>query len=140
MKNINQVENSSIKAQLPISALLQHYGGQCANKTSGAWWCIIHEVGGGSKGHKTPSLVAKDTIGTATCMSQNCFEADDIFGIIAKMEGLDIKSDFIAIKKMACSIAGILYENNNAQMPFKSSTTNIKNENKEIHKKRYKRF
>ena len=49
----------------------------------------MHESGGREGGHKTPSLVAKNERGTATCMSQHCFDADDIFNVIAKMERLD---------------------------------------------------
>ncbi len=103
MKNSSQ----EIKSQLSISTLLKHYGGECTNQSSGAWWCLIHEAGGKNSGHKTPSLVAKDSTGTATCMSQNCFESDDIFGVIAKMENLDIRNDFTEVKKMACELAGI---------------------------------
>jgi hypothetical protein len=40
-------------------------------------------------------------------MPRNCFESDDIFGVIAKMEGLDVKNDFQKVKEKACEIANI---------------------------------
>jgi replicative DNA helicase len=105
----SQITNEEIKKQLSISEVLRHYGGECTNKASGAWWCIAHETKGKSK---TPSLVAKDERGTATCMSRGCFQADDIFGVIAKMENLDIRNNFSDIKKRACEIAGVSYDSN----------------------------
>jgi len=105
----SQITIDEIKDKLQISDVLEYYGGECTSQASGAWWCIIHEVGGKHKGHKTPSLVAKDERGTATCMSRGCFQSDDIFGVIAKMEHLDLKNDFPAIKEKACRIAGISY-------------------------------
>lgn len=103
----SKITLEEIKRKLPISDLLYHYDGVCTNKSSGSWWCIKHESKGKDGGHKTPSLVAKDERGTATCMSQKCFEADNIFGIISKMENLDIKNDFNKIKQIACDIANI---------------------------------
>ena len=114
MKSSQKITTDEIKLQLSISQVLKHYGGECVNHSSGAWWCIMHEVGGKESGHKTPSLVAKDERGTATCMSQSCFQADNIFGVIAKMEKLDLKNDFSAIMQKACELAGI---NSNANVP-----------------------
>jgi DNA primase len=110
MTKFSQIRNDELKQKLSIGDLLRHYGGECINQASGAWWCIMHEDGGKGSGHKTPSLVAKDERGTATCMSQRCFEADDIFGVISKMENLDIKNDFSRVKEIACEVAGISYE------------------------------
>ena len=113
MTEISKMKTEELKRRLSISQVLKHYGGECINLTSGSWWCIMHESGGKKTGHKTPSLVAKDNIGTATCMSQRCFEADDIFSVIAKMEHLDLKDNFTKIKSVACDIAGISYNTNN---------------------------
>ena len=110
MKKLSKTSTQDIKNLVSISQVLRHYGGECTNNSSGAWWCILHEVGGKNNGHKTPSLVAKDNIGTATCLSQKCFEADDIFSVISKMEGLDIKNDFSLIKEKAAAIAGIIVD------------------------------
>jgi archaellum biogenesis ATPase FlaH len=112
MTLISQITPAEIKDQLSISSVLRYYGGECTNQSSGAWWCIMHEAGGKDNGHKTPSLVAKDERGTATCMSRHCFYGDDIFDVIAKMERLDIKNEFATIKAKACSIAGIHFSNN----------------------------
>lgn len=112
MTLLAQITPAEIKEQLSISTLLKHYGGECTSPSSGAWWCIMHELGGKGSGHKTPSLVAKDERGTATCMSRRCFDGDDIFDVIAKMERLDIKNEFTTIKAKACGIAGIHYSNN----------------------------
>ena len=112
MISLAQITPAEIKEQLSISTLLKHYGGECISPSSGAWWCIMHELGGKGSGHKTPSLVAKDERGTATCMSRRCFDGDDIFDVIAKMEKLDIKNEFTTIKAKACDIAGIHYSNN----------------------------
>lgn len=105
-----KITTQEIKTRLPISEVLRYYNGQCVNRNSGSWWCIMHEAGGKASGHKTPSLVARDDKGTATCMSKGCFSGDDIFGVIAIMEVLNLKTDFHKIKKKACDIAGILYE------------------------------
>ena len=110
MSSLSKITNKEIKSQLSISDVIKHYGGECTNQSSGAWWCIMHEDGGKGKGHKTPSLVAKDNTGTATFMSRGCFESDDIFGVIAKMENLDIRNDFTEVKKRACGIAGVSTE------------------------------
>ena len=99
MKKLSKTSTQDIKNLVSISQVLRHYGAECTNNSSGAWWCILHEVGGKNNGHKTPSLVAKDNIGTATCLSQKCFEADDIFSVISKMEGLDIKKRFCLNKR-----------------------------------------
>ena len=111
MKKLSTLTPAEIKESLSLSAVLKHYGGECTSFSSGAWWCIMHESGGKESGHKTPSLVAKDERGTATCMSRQCFDGDDIFGIIAKMERLDIKNDFSSVLAKACYIAGINYSN-----------------------------
>ena len=111
MKNLSQITPAEIKEKLSLSTVLKHYGGECTSLSSGAWWCIMHEAGGKESGHKTPSLVAKDERGTATCMSRQCFDGDDIFGIIAKMERFDIKNDFAIVLAKACDIAGISYNN-----------------------------
>ena len=132
MKNYSQITPKKIKLQLKISNILQYYGGKCTNRSSGSWWCIMHESGGKGAGHKTPSLVAKDITGTATCMSQGCFESDDIFGVIAKMENLDINNDFGEIKKRACEIAGISTDSyvNTPQTKQKKQSKNSLKENK----------
>lgn len=119
---LKSITIQEIKSQLSITTILTHYGSKCINKSSGSWWCPIHEVGGKQAGHKTPSLVAKDITGTATCLSRGCFESDDIFGIIAKMENIDVRNNFTEIKKKACEIAGIYTENN-------SKDNNKKNDN-----------
>ena len=59
----------------------------------------MHEKGGKDKGHKAPSLIAKDTHNRATCLSRRVFQSADIFGVMAKMEGMDIRNDFIKVKK-----------------------------------------
>ncbi|WP_236870161.1 bifunctional DNA primase/helicase [Candidatus Bandiella numerosa] len=138
MKTLSQITPAKIKEMLSISAVLKYYGGECTSKSSGAWWCIMHEVGGKQSGHKTPSLVAKDERGTATCMSRQCFDRDDIFNVIAKMERLDIKNDFSAIKSIACNIAGINYSTKSL-----TKATNVKNSNiqkviKELDSKHFK--
>jgi len=102
------MNTQEIKTRLKISQVLKYYGTKSANNNdNGSWWCPIHEIGGKANGHRTPSLVAKDNVGTATCLSQGCFKSDDIFGVIAIMEGLDIKSQFPDVIKKASEIAGI---------------------------------
>jgi len=100
------MNTQEIKNNLKISQVLKYYGAKSANN-NGSWWCPIHEIGEKGTGHRTPSLVAKDDVGTATCLSQGCFKNDDIFGVIAIIEGLDIKSQFSDVVKKASEIAGI---------------------------------
>lgn len=101
---VQNYSTNYIKEHLPISEVLRYYGVQAHNEKIGSWWCPIHEKEGRSKGHKSPSLVAKDEKGIATCMSKLCFNGDDIFGIIKKLEKIE---DFNKIKKRACHIGKI---------------------------------
>ncbi len=99
------INTEKIKLALPIEKLLEHYGG--VKTSANQYWCIIHEKGGISSGHKTASLVVYPNSQTITCKSQGCFEGADIFGLIAKMEGWDIKSDYPAIIARAAAVAGV---------------------------------
>lgn len=106
-ENINKLMKIStdyIKSKLRISELLKYYGVEPENYKENSWWCPIHESGGRKTGHKTASLIAKDNIGTATCMSKQCFNNDDIFGIIRIM---DNTTNFEECKHKACTIACI---------------------------------
>lgn len=106
----SHINSNEIKARLLISDVLFYYGAVCANKFNGSWWCPLHESGGKRKGHKTPSLVAKDSNGTATCLSRGCFSSDDIFGVIGKIESI---TDFNEQKIRACQIARIPHAEEN---------------------------
>ena len=88
MKPLHTITPEDIKQQLKISTVLTYYSTLVVNLQNGVYWCPLHEQGGKANGHKTPSLVAKDEKGTATCLARGCFESDDIFGIISKMENL----------------------------------------------------
>ena len=92
------INAKEIKSVLPIARLLEHYGG--IKTADNQYWCLWHEKGGN---HKTPSLVIHPDSQTMTCKSQNCFEGSDIFGVIAKMDGLDIKSEYTSVLKRAAS-------------------------------------
>jgi len=101
------MEVREIKSYLSISQVLKYYGAILVNSSSGSWWCPIHERGGKNGGHHTPSLVAKDDIGKATCLSQGCFQNDDVLDVIAKMENYNIKTQFPNVLRKASEIAGI---------------------------------
>lgn len=90
-----------IKEQLKLSDVLKYYNVECTNQSSGSWWCPIHEKGGKETGHKTPSLLAKDEVGNATCLSQQCLSGDDIFGVIQKVENISFKESIEVAKKIS---------------------------------------
>ncbi len=103
-----KIDSKQIKTALPMEKLLVHYG---AKKTGlNQYWCIWHEQGGRERGHKTPSLVLHPNSQTTSCMSKKCVEGEDIFGVIAKQEGLDIKTDFSKVLEVAARIAGVQIE------------------------------
>lgn len=91
-----------------MEKLLVHY--EAERTAPNLHWCIVHEKGGKKTGHKTPSLVLHPKSDTISCMSQNCFEGADIFGVIAKMENLDPKTEFKKILNIAALIGGISAE------------------------------
>jgi hypothetical protein len=99
------IDKEKIKAGLPMQKLLEHYS--AARTAHNQYWCIMHEKGGGKSGHKTPSLVLNPKHDTISCMSQGCFKSNDIFGVIAKMENLDIKTDFPKVCEFAALLAGV---------------------------------
>ena len=108
------MDSSQIKNALSMEKLLEHYHAQ---KTSiNQYWCFVHEAGGQSTGHKTPSLVLHPSSQTLSCKSQNCFAGDDIFGVIAKMNKLDVKNDFEKILSLAASIAGLVVDDEKADV------------------------
>lgn len=111
-------ETKRIKELLPLAKILEAYGAQ--KVSANCYWCPKHEHGGKAAGHQTPSLVVHPKSQTATCKSQGCFEGDDQFGIISKMEGLDIKAEFSKVLEAAAEMAGVALE----QPPkFKEVTT-----------------
>ncbi len=125
-----KVDTKKIKSALPIERLLVHYGAQ--RTSTNQYWCILHEKGGSNAGHKTPSLVVHPNSQTITCMSQKCFDGDDIFGVIAKVNNLNIKSDYPKIIEMAANIAGVSIVKNQAvkNRSFMDSITPLTEEHK----------
>ena len=106
MQNANFA--SEIKAALPMEKVLQSYG--AIKKAKNQYFCLLHEQGGKSAGHKTASLVIHPDSQTITCMSQGCFQGEDAFGVIAKMEGLDVKTEFPKVLEAAAAMAGMAFE------------------------------
>lgn len=108
-----------IKNTLSLEKLLSYYYVQKASNN--LYYCPFHEQGGKKRGHNA-SLVTKNQ--SVICMSAayDCLNGStDIFGFIAKKEGLDCKADFAKVREKALEIAGIgkisFYETKRNQAP-----------------------
>ena len=88
-----------IKSSISITEILSHYNVKKA-RGKNSYYCPLHENDG--KKHK-PSLIASDEKNTVKCMSQGCFDCDDIFSFIEKMDKCSKQE---ALQK-AANLAGI---------------------------------
>ncbi len=86
---------TDLKNQLTITTVLAHYNVK-KGKSKDSWHCPLHN-------DKNPSMVANDSSGVATCLSQRCFDGSDIFDFIIKMENCNFKESI----KIAANLAGI---------------------------------
>ena len=129
-----KTDTRQIKTALPMGKLLEHY--QAVKTSVNQYWCISHEQGGRGTGHKTPSLALHPNSQTISCMSQRCFEGENIFGVIAKQEGLDIKKDYPKVLKIAAGIAGVQIEDAMPQQKKSLKFINLTDEHSLYLKKR----
>ena len=72
---------SQLKSLIPLSAVLQHYQVK-TSKYQNLYHCPLHD-------DSNASLLANDRRGIAKCLSQSCFDGEDIFGVIQKLEECD---------------------------------------------------
>ncbi len=96
---------NELKNYISVSTVLQYYN-TIKGSGNGSWYCPIHELDGKNGGH-SPSLIAKDSVGVATCAAKRCFDGDDIFGIISKMENININYNFKKVLDIAKRIGNV---------------------------------
>ena len=120
-----------IKSTISITEILSHYNVKKA-RAKNCYYCPLHENDG--KKHK-PSLIASDEKNTVKCMSQGCFDCDDIFSFIEKMDKCSKQQ---ALQK-AANLAGIPIHQKNSSFTKKDNinssqtiNSNCKKEEKRI--------
>ena len=109
-----------LEKHLTMSILLNAVS-KPAPKKKNTWHCPMPE--NHTNGDRIPSLtVVGDKF--ATCHSQKCFDGDNIFQVIAKLNRLDVKKDFVEVLKIGFDISNLTptpFIKNKQQQNFSSS-------------------